>query len=762
MCGIVGIVHLDGTPFSREQHGPLLQAMGDMLSQRGPDEQQMHVSENVGFLFRRLSIVDIAGGRQPFVSEDGAIVHMTNGEIYNHRELKQSLFPNYRFRSRSDCEVLTPLYEMFGVDYLSHVNGMFATAILDKRRRKLLLCRDRLGIKPLYYFQSRNLLVFASEIKALLVHPDVPHEFDWQQALGFSHVRMQLETHSRLPSFFRDIHYLPGGWRLEIDLTTGQSASQPYWDPQVAAAGRTRRTAEEYVAEYRALLEDAVRAHLLSDVEFGLFLSGGIDSVAVARLAARHSPSFHAFTVLSQSTLTNGDAEHANRAAKLCQLPIHQVHFDWRELRVAPSDWRRILWECELHLSGAEQLYKYCLYAHAKSVRPNLKVMLLGQGSDEYNGGYTRIYAEDDLSGREPSWDGLEQVMAGLLSMELVGRTCGRSDYQSLAPTSAVQAAGERSFLHPSVISSAYLARQAGVPLPRHAIDMYRQIYREPMQIYQLWHEDRTAAAHGIENRVPFLDHRLIELLYSIPPELHRELFWDKQILRRALRDDLPAELAQRRKVPFFHGDDVRYTNRLLHRMLQADGGALVEEAIVAFDAAGGVVDGDQLRRIVAELPQDPDYKGMQLVLQLINMGLLSSMARQLSVGAAQSLGPAQIIVREVDDLTQWQKAQSVTPTRSTTQALERIPCFEDGILFVRCEGGDPGWSDPGSYYILRDQTLLFVIEASTGKWIDFLRRIDGQRSIADILGQLGIEAGSIWKFLEEALEQRVLRLRDV
>jgi asparagine synthase (glutamine-hydrolysing) len=306
-------------------------------------------------------------------------------------------------------------------------------------------------------------------------------------------------------------------------------------------------------------------------------------------------------------------------------------------------------------------------------------------------------------------------------------------------------------------------SRWADVPLPAAPFDIYRQLYREPMQLYQLWHEDRTAAAHSIENRVPFLDHRLVELLYSIPPELHRELFWDKQILRRAMRAELPPELCQREKVPFFYGDDVRYTQRILHRMLVAEGGTLVEEALAAASAAGGVLDGDQLRRIVAELPQDPDYKGAQLVLELVNMGLLSSMASQLRVDSAAALRvtPAPIAVREVADLAQWLQARAQSPTVAIDHDLSRIPAFADGILFVRCEGGDPSWSDPGSYYILRDQTLLFVIEASTGDWIRFLKQIDGRRSSAAILRQLDLAAGQIWKFLEEALEQRVLVWRD-
>ncbi len=756
MCGIAGIVLLKKRPLRPEEDGALLRLMGERIAYRGPDDEQVHIDGNVGLIFRRLSIIDTAGGRQPISSDDGAIVHMTNGEIYNHRELAATLFPDRVFRSRSDCEVLTPLYERFGRDYLTHLNGMFATALLDKRRHRLILARDRLGVKPLYYYQSPDVLVFASEIKALLAHPAVPKEFDWHSALTWSLIERYPWASRSLPSFFRDIHYLPGGHFLDVDLDAGTIAQRCYWDPATASPSRSR-SADDYIEEYRAILEDAVRAHLLSDVEFGLFLSGGIDSVAVARLASKFASPFHTFTVLSQSTATNGDAPSAHAAARLCGLPNHQVYFDWRELRLTPDEWKRILWTCETHRTGAEQLYKYYLHAYAKSLRPDLKVMLLGQGSDEFNGGYSRSRASrDPACGDQPSWANFENVLRADLRDGLVHKAGAFNDYTDLLPASLLAQFGVNDRPHGTVISLPYLASWAAETIPSSPFEIYRSTYRNTMQVYQLWHEDRTAAAHSIENRVPFLDYRLVEQTYRVPPSLHAELFWDKKILRQAMKGELPESLWQRPKVPFFYGEDLRYTNRMIYRMLQANDWALVEEALVGSSQCGDVINATELRRVLSEMPNDPDYSGLGPVLELVNMGLLSGMARLPAAPSPSSRIP--VCEVEISDWGDWQRRSGTKmSTRIDGLSPSSILRFAEGILLVRCDGGDPKWSDPGSYYVIQGHTIRFVIDARFVDWLQFLRQVDGKRTIAAILGEISVRKETIWKQLEEAVEQQVL-----
>ncbi len=360
MCGITGVLRRNAQPLDAAEQ-PILRRMARQIAYRGPDDEQIVVEGPMGMAFRRLSIVDLGGGRQPMVSEDGSLHLMVNGEIYNHRALRGELRDGHRFASESDSEIVLHLYEERGPEALELLNGMFAIALWDARRRRLLLARDRLGIKPLYYHLSRQRLIFGSEIKAVLAHPDCPRELDWQSALEHQQTEY-LDIPERRPrSFFRGVEYLPAGHRLLFDLGSQELGVEPYWDlcplsqDEYAA---DQRTSDEIVDGYRDLLEDSVRLRLMADVELGVFLSGGLDSTAVTEIAAREQK-FHTFTVLSQSTLANGDAKAAYDVTRELGLPNHQVRFEWHDLPFAPDDWKRLLWLLETPLCQAEQLYKY-------------------------------------------------------------------------------------------------------------------------------------------------------------------------------------------------------------------------------------------------------------------------------------------------------------------------------------------------------------------------------------------------------------------
>ncbi len=302
----------------------------------------------------------------------------------------------------------------------------------------------------------------------------------------------------------------------------------------------------------------------MADVPCGVFLSGGIDSVAVAYFASKHE-TLHTFSVLSQSTLTNGDAPTAHAAAKAFGLPNHMVLFDWRTLDVSPSLWRTILWKVETPIAGAEQFYKYLLHTHARERVPGLKVMLLGSGSDEFNGGYSKAVFN---SVKDPSWHTFELTLEAYERESLLQQSGAWNAYANVR-------IGEHPLISQDFL--AQLAHQRRYETPWYG---YRDMYRRLMQMYQLWHEDRTSAANGIEARVPFLDHRLVELTYGVPAALHQDLFWDKTILREALAGSISDQFCQRPKTPFFVGEDLRYTRRLLYNLLCADGQALLEEAI--------------------------------------------------------------------------------------------------------------------------------------------------------------------------------------
>jgi asparagine synthase (glutamine-hydrolysing) len=453
---------------------------------------------------------------------------MVNGEIYNHRDLKSCLKESHQFRTQSDCEIILHLYEEKGEDFLSDLNGMFALALWDKRQQKLILARDRLGIKPLYYTESNQRLLFASEIKALLAYPDCPREFDWVEALNYQHQRMSPDNF--LPSFFKDINYLPAGSLLIADVPANNVRVTRYWNLTPLSAAEYEsdtRTEQEIITGYGELLADSVKLRLMADVEVGLFLSGGIDSVSVAALAARHQK-LHTFSVLSQSTFPNGDARAGHLAAKHLNLPNHQILYSWHDNPFTPEHWKALLWLCETLLCNAEHLYKYHLHRYAKHLRPALKVILLGQGSDEFNGGYSVNYVKDyrpDLNAEDQNWAAFVNIFGDFEKDALIART--NADLTQYG----------------GVLTKEFLASCSRQTHYSHPWLYYINLHLQTLQMYNLWHEDRTAAGNSIENRVPFLDHRLVEYTMKIPPQRYEAMFWDKAILRQAMKPQLPPEI---------------------------------------------------------------------------------------------------------------------------------------------------------------------------------------------------------------------------
>jgi asparagine synthase (glutamine-hydrolysing) len=745
MCGIAGIVRLDGTILCPEQDGPLLRSLLQQIAHRGPDDEQLHFWSGVGLGFRRLSIVDPAGGRQPLFNEARTVALVCNGEIYNHQELRSRFARDHRFRSRSDCEIIPHLYEEMGITHLGQLNGIFAFALLDTSENKIYLCRDRLGIKPLFYYRNNDILVFGSEVKAVLAHPAVPKKFDWVAALTFRNRMHYPHPRHGLTSFFEGIHYLPARQYLEIDLSTGALREQVYWDPAPSAIRATGGDLDRkaYIRCYRDLLDDAVRLQLMADVPCGIFLSGGIDSLAVAYFASKHE-TLDTFSVLSQSTLTNGDAPTAHAAAKAFGLPNHMLLFDWRKLDINPSLWRTILWKVETPIAGAEQFYKYLLHAFARERIPGLKVMLLGTGSDEFNGGYSKAVYN---SAKDPSWHAFEQNLETYERESLLQQSGAWNAYANVK-------VGEHALI--SLDFLAELAHQRRYETPWCG---YRDMYRRMMQMYQLWHEDRTSSANGIEARVPFLDHRLVELTYGVPAALHKDLFWDKAILRQALAGSVSDHFYQRPKVPFFVGEDLRYTRRLLYNLLCADGHALLEEAINEGAQCAGVFDADAVRQLLRDLPNDPEYASMDLVLDLVNMGLLAAIAKAQSKPERfdDRLPVAEVTV---DDWSAWDERFGISLVqRSPALGRSSVVRFADGIRVVRSEVGDPRMADEGGYYILRNDDLEFTLEPGLEPWVKFLRLVNGVRSVDEILEAAGVADRDVWKHLEEALEYDVLNV---
>jgi asparagine synthase (glutamine-hydrolysing) len=525
---------------------------------------------------------------------------------------------------------------------------------------------------------------------------------------------------------------VPAAVIVDVDLRGGGIRPHRYWSLPACASDAGAAPAQLYVDRYRELLEDSIRLRMPDEVPFGVFLSGGIDSVAIAAIAARRA-SFPTFTVLSASTAADADSAHA--IARRLTLPNHLLLFDSTSAAVTPDHWREVLWTCELPGATAEQLYKFHLHAHARARYPGLKVMLLGQGSDEFNGGYIAW-----TLGAQGPWDASHW---GAMHRELA-----RVDLRAAAAQ-----AGFGSVLHElidrGVLAGDFIRVAAGRPRDANAWRLYAGRYRGNLD-YHLWHEDRTAAAHAIEDRVPFLDYRLLEHVASVPACHHAALFTDKQILRRAVADLLPAEFAKRPKGYFFYGRAQRHTLRMMYRLLLANEGELVEQALAGSAHTDGPLDANRLRAWIAELGRRPDLANLTRVLHLVNMGVLADLAARSDPGRVRQrprLG------RECT-IDAWsctrEGAAALARARGTERAEDVIVALPHGCAVIDLRFSTSPALEAGVYVV--DEGRLGSRIASPA-WAKFLLLVDGRRSVAQILAEVQLNRTRTWRLVQSALD---------
>ena len=552
MCGICGATgYLEGAA---------LRAMTAALTHRGPDNSGFLETPNAAFGVRRLSIIDVPGGHQPIANEDGSIVVAFNGEIYNFAELRSRLaVRGHRFATHGDTETLVHLYEEYGDACVHLLEGMFAFALWDAPNRRLLLARDRIGIKPLYYMETNGALLFASEIKALLCHPDVSVQAD-PQALD---LYLALRYVPGPDTLFRGIKKLSPGHLLirEDGLTT----IQRYWEPVLGDYLPAMRL-DEAVQEFAELFQETVGGHLVSDVPVGMLLSGGIDSSAVAAMMARaQDVPINTFTVGFELPGAHNELAEARAVAAHLGANHHELVLSPDAAQLLPL----LVWHMDEPVADPALLPTYLI---CKFAREHVPVVLTGEGGDELLGGYPRyqwFVRAARLQRRIPAW-----VRQGLLLP--LARTAPLSDrYRTALDNVLAQRDDVARHLHwvagldpelraglvAPVIAAAfrpgtvqavlepYLGRSAASPTELvhrlMALDMHTWLVDDV-----LTKMDKMSMAASVEARVPFLDHRLVEFVAGVPLAI-KVAKGPKTLLRRAMKGILPDRTIRRRKHAF-------------------------------------------------------------------------------------------------------------------------------------------------------------------------------------------------------------------
>jgi len=562
MCGIAGIVERDQRkPISSER----LLKMVRVLTHRGPDDEGSVVLSGVGLAMRRLAIVDVAGGHQPFKSEDGEIHLVANGEIYNHLELRKMLIAHgHRFRSESDIEVLVHAYEQWGTSFLERVHGMFAVALWDGRQRIFFAARDRAGEKPLYYADTGSTLIFASEIKGILASGMVERDVDLEaldQFLTYEYVitpRTIFSKIRRLPA----AHYLV--------YREGQLETCRYWD---AAAVAPKRWKEDEAAEaVREVFAEAVSRQMMSDVPLGAFLSGGIDSSAVVAMMVEASGGDGS----AVNTFSMGFADGSYNELPYARTVASRFKTTHREGTVEP-DLRELFDQLIVHLDEPfADVSLFPTYMVSKMARQHVTVALSGDGGDEIFGGYD-TYAADQLARRLATVlpKGAVSMLAGLVGLLpdserkkgllnkvkrfVQGIADEPEDIAHYRWMAFLPVAAKQALYTPELQTSLFQSdvyRPIRESLGSAGTDdlLHRQLYAD-LCVYLaddiLVKVDRMSMATSLETRAPFLDVNLMELAYSIPSELKIRNGERKYILKQALRDVLPTGILRRPKEGF-------------------------------------------------------------------------------------------------------------------------------------------------------------------------------------------------------------------
>ena len=551
MCGIVGFNWKDQK---------LVERMADTLAHRGPDQHNDYVDDYVSLGHRRLSIIDLSeNGRQPLTNEDGTIQLLHNGEMYNFQELREDLIKKgHRFKSKSDSEVIIHAYEEYGLESIHKLRGMFAIALWDSKKKLLWLARDRIGIKPLYYYLKGDKLIFASEIKAILQDPSVPRELNRQALydyLGFEFVPAP-ET------MFKDIYKLPAGHQLVWH--NGKADIKQYWDLSFAPRDLEGKSEEEWALEVQHEMEACVKSHLISDVPLGVFLSGGLDSSALVAMMRRHIPGKLRTFTIGYPDKSFSELDYAKTVADYLSTDHHVLMIEG----ITEDDIERSLYHFDEPMTDLSSIPLMMICAKA---REQITVCLSGEGGDEVFAGYDRFKASK--FNRYYSW--IPKPIRQPLISKLVSLLPDQSQKKGLfnvlkrfVEGSSLPKEGQhlrwQYFLNNDLTKNLF-----GGDFKKHiSLDPFkylreynakcdatdpvnRELYldtRFMMSDSVLMKVDKMSMRSSLEVRVPLLDHKFVELNAGLPGDWKLKGFQTKDLFRKALKGALPENIVYRGK----------------------------------------------------------------------------------------------------------------------------------------------------------------------------------------------------------------------
>lgn len=556
MCGFAGIINKNRNPVIAE----ILAGMANSIHHRGPDEEGCFIDGPVGFYHKRLSIIDLSTGKQPMTFRNYTIVY--NGEIYNYIELKEKLKEKgHRFETTSDTEVILHMYDEYGYEFISHLNGMFAFVLFDRDRNTLMIAKDHFGIKPLYWFEDDDKFIFASEIKALLTHPEVRAEPDKKSLYEYLTFQFVLGENTMFERIFK---VLPGHYMI-FELDSGKISRKKYWEPDF----RIDRfhTEEYFIVQLGEILDHTITQQLRSDVPVGSYLSGGIDSSFVTILSAsKYNQRFRSFTGAFNEGPEYNELEYAREAAKAAGSKLYEIFPTEKEfIDLMP----KLIYHLDEPVAGPGVFPQYIV---SKLASEHVKVVLGGQGGDEIFGGYARYlvaYLEQALKGaifenneEKEHIVSLQSILPNLPFLKTyIPMIKGFWETEAFEPMDRRyfrlinRIGSSKSFLTKEFLSG-YIEDEmfevfSGLFNDSDTLSYFNKMTHFDMLASLpglLQVEDRVSMAVSVESRVPLLDRRIVDLISRMPAGMKFKGGEMKYLLKRTIKDIIPKKIMNRKE----------------------------------------------------------------------------------------------------------------------------------------------------------------------------------------------------------------------
>lgn len=654
-----------------------------------------------------------------------------DGEMYNYSEIAAYLGISTEFQNTAS--LIHHLILTRGIHAVEKLNGQFLIIYIDTPNHQTYLLNDHAGIQQVFYYQHKDFLLFASDIKFLLQHPQCPKEIDWEASLKRPHPCYVLSSYNKYTTWFKDIHLLPEASLAKVDHHSGQLALDKFWNGLSAYpmySMNDRRTPTDVMEEYMALLDDAVRIRCQEEGSAHSFLSGGLDSSAICALAAKYR-SLKTYSIITQVTCLEGTTDTCNSLSHDLKFDNAQFLVPFHELIFNHDLWKQRVWRAESPVNHTDSLTKTMLHYAISQKDPSAKYMLTGTGSDQYNGGLARwVVADQDTAGQSA-----EHFLKQIKDHEL---------------TKLISREDEGFWTMRNMLNHDFLSSVSGKQLEANNWMYYVKSAVHINTFSLLWDEVRASSSHGHVTRFPFLDHRFSTFIAGIPPHMHKELFFDKQILRTLSAKILPGYVINKPKAPSYI-PEYDYRVKLLNFLTVDNDMAMVREAFGDIESPHPIVNKKALVERIHNMRSNPHFGDWNNIMQLINLGLLEQLASKTESDLAYEPVIEQPLEINFKDPA---KAKSFLEKRLSIKGTEELL---SGTLHFGPESALLYDQLNNKIFLSKKNNLAYEIEDEYADWKKFLRHINNSMSAREILKQLSMDFEKIEDFFYLSLKEEIL-----